>query len=149
MYVITCGDVTIHDPRVDGCSVTDAKVDDTLDSSPTCSFTMHRGHPAYGSVGLLDTSSEIVVADGTSEVFRGRCTSQETDMRGSTRCSCVGQLSYLNDSVVEPYGTYASDDWSTVVPGNQHDYAEWLVSQHNAQVEAGRAFAVGDRKSVV
>ena len=154
MYIIEYDGKLVHDVRTEIERVTDASCSLEANTSGSLEFTMAPNHPLYGLMATMDTSHEMVLyqadSDGTitSEVFRGRITEDGEDIKTRTDITCEGQLAYLADSIVRPYGTYADTtntpaEWTTIAPGNAHEYAEWLIAQHNKQTDATKQFAIG------
>ena len=154
MYLITYDGQTLHDPRTDTERVTDATCDLEANTAGTLTFTMAEEHPLYGRLAAMSVEHEVVLSqadsDGTiiRELFRGRITDAGEDGRLSRTITCEGCLAYLADSIVRPYGTYTDTTsttpaWTTIAPGTARAYAEWLISQHNAQTDATKRFAIG------
>lgn len=157
MWIIKQDDNILHDPRTNDEVVTSCTCTLKADSAGSLVFTMSKTNPMYDGLFVMDASHEIVLvecdSDGTekSEVFRGRVKDPGLDIKGNRAVTCEDQLAYLNDSVVRPYGTYAdtvtddtdTPDWTTIVPDNQHDYAEWLITQHNEQSDDTKQFSIG------
>lgn len=144
MYLLTYGGEVLHDPRADlevaACSCTLE-----VNSAGSLEFAIAPSHPLFGRIREMDPSAEVVLEEDGEELFRGRVLRSSAGMRRRGEFACEGQLAYLNDTVVRPYGTYASPDdppkWERVAPGNVREYAEWLVGQHNAQ-DPSKAFDV-------
>ena len=154
MYLITYDGQPIHDPRTDTERVTDATCDLEANTSGTLKFTMAADHPLYGSLAAMSADHEVVLSqadqDGTVllELFRGRITDAGEDMKLEREITCEGCLAYLADSIVRPYGTYedTTDEapgWTTIAPGTRRGYAEWLIEQHNRQVDGSKYFKIG------
>lgn len=144
MYTATYDGQLLHDPRVDGTVLTACELEGEVNVAPSLSFEIQPTHPLYGTFVPLDPRHEVVVYEDGVELFRGRILDDSSDIATTTRITCEGQVAYLNDSLVRPYGTYAdtSDEpqWTTVVPGTRHSYVEWLIAQHNASTDATKRF---------
>ena len=150
MYAIEYDGRVLHDPRFGGEALASAKCKLGVNSAGSLEMSLPPGHPLYGRIELMSAEREVVLLDDGEEVFRGRVTGLGVGIDGAQSVTAEGCLAYLNDSVVAPYGTYESapdDDgsreWEVVAPGNRHDYAEWLVAQHNAQTDACKRYRVG------
>ena len=154
MYLITYDGQTLHDPRTDTERVTDCTCDLDANTAGSLTFAMAHDHPLYGRLAAMSAEHEVVLSqadsDGTIvlELFRGRVTDAGEDGRLSRTITCEGQLAYLADSIVRPYGTYAdttstTPQWTVLAPSTARDYAEWLVSQSNAQTDAAKRFRIG------
>jgi hypothetical protein len=154
VYLITYDGEVLHDPRDAVARVTDATCDLEANTSGTLKFTMPADHPLYGSLAAMSADHEVVLSqadqDGTVllELFRGRATDVGEDMKLEREITCEGCLAYLADSIVRPYGTYedTTDEtpgWTTIAPGTARGYAEWLIEQHNRQVDGSKYFKIG------
>jgi hypothetical protein len=154
VYLITYDGEVLHDPRDVSARVTDATCDLEANTSGTLKFTMPADHPLYGSLAAMSADHEVVLSqadqDGTVllELFRGRVTDAGEDMKLEREITCEGCLAYLADSIVRPYGTYedTTDEtpgWTTIAPGTARGYAEWLIEQHNRQVDGSKYFKIG------
>jgi hypothetical protein len=154
VYLITYDGEVLHDPRDAVARVTDATCDLEANTSGTLKFTMAADHPLYGSLAAMSADHEVVLSqadqDGTVllELFRGRITDAGEDMKLEREITCEGCLAYLADSIVRPYGTYedTTDEapgWTTIAPGTRRGYAEWLIEQHNRQVDGSKYFKIG------
>lgn len=149
MYRILYDDEVVHDPRDHLARATSWELDMESNASSTLKFTLAPGHPLKGDLALLSADHEVVVEDDGEEVFRGRLLDNGEDMERAGSYTCEGQMAYLNDSVLRPYGTYPDTPkegekpaWTTIAPANRHDYAEWLIDQHNRQVDPSKRFRV-------
>ncbi|MCH4220492.1 MAG: phage tail protein [Eggerthellaceae bacterium] len=116
----------------------------------TLKFSIPPTNPLYKELRPFSTDAEVVMVEDGSEVFRGRITKPNQDMKAVYAVECEGQLAYLADSIVSPYGTYAdapdSDGklkWVNIAPSTLRDYAEWLIKQANDQVGYSQRFKVG------
>ena len=154
MYLITYDGKTLHDPRDSAARVTDATCDLEANTSGKLTFTMAPDHPLYGSLAAMSADHEVVLSqadkDGTilRDLFRGRVTDAGEDMKLEREITCEGCLAYLADSIVRPYGTYEdttdeTPEWTTIAPGTRRGYAEWLIEQHNRQVDGSKYFKIG------
>lgn len=149
MYRILYDDEVVHDPRDHLARATSWELDMESNASSTLKFTLAPGHPLKGDLALLSADHEVVVEDDGEELFRGRLLDNGEDMERSGSYTCEGQMAYFNDSVLRPYGTYPDTPkegekpaWTTIAPANRHDYAEWLIDQHNRQVDPSKRFRV-------
>ncbi len=144
MYIAYYDGEVLHDPRLAGSVLTSCSMDGEVNEAPSLTFEIQPTHPLYGTFVPLDPRHEVVVEEDGTEIFRGRILDDSRDITTATVIKCEGQLAYLNDSIVRPYGTYAdtSDEpqWTTVVPGTRHAYVEWLIDQHNASTDAVKQF---------
>lgn len=90
-------------------------------------------HDLYSKIFKMKSLIEILF---DSEImFRGRVLDTDDNLSGELGVNCEGCLAYLLDSYIEPY------DELERTPRQQ---LEWLISQHNAQVETYKHFSVGN-----
>lgn len=156
MYLLDYDGEPLHDPRDPLARASEASCDMEANSAGTLRLTIQPSHPLYGRLAAMSAEHEVVLAqadpDGTAlaELWRGRVTDAGDDVRGEREVTCEGQLAYLADSVVRPYGTHADDagegeepQWTTIAPDTRRGYAEWLVERHNDQVGPDKRFRIG------
>lgn len=132
----------VHDPMF-GPQAVSATLRLEDGSAGTLSFALPPTHPLAGSMAAMDATREVTVEVDGEEVFRGRLLSDGMDGLACVSYEAAGQLSYLSDSVVRPYGTYESDEWAQVAPRGAGDLFRWYVERHNEQVGPEKRFAVG------
>lgn len=95
-------------------------------------FTMPLGNVAHSALQKLRTTVEVE-QDGVS-IWQGRPMSHEQDFLMRQKIYCEGELAYLNDSGIAPYA-------AKNVSFSQ--FLEWICDNHNAQVDAYKAFTPG------
>lgn len=95
-------------------------------------FTMPLGNVAHSALQKLRTTVEVE-QDGVS-IWQGRPMSHEQDFLMRQKIYCEGELAYLNDSGIAPY---AAKNVSL------SQFLEWICDNHNAQVDAYKAFTPG------
>lgn len=147
MIVARYAGQALHDPLDDDARVTSGKLTLEVNAAGSLSFTLPMGHPLYGGIELMRPDREVTVTDGEREIFRGRVTAADSAGMDVISYTCEGQLAYLNDTLVRPYGTYEASsehgekEWETIAPREANAYAEWLIAQH-AEADAAKAFRV-------
>lgn len=97
----------------------------------SASFKILPNHNYYDYLEKMKTIITIVQDNRT--VFKGRVYSDAEDFRRVKTVQVEGLLGYFNDSIVRPY------DYS----GSPEDYLEFLIDQHNDQVESFQQFKLG------
>lgn len=122
---------TLFDPHL-GYNVVDPKVTLELNKVGSFDFTIYPEHPYYGL--LTRMKSVIEVWDEQQLVFRGRILDDEEGFHNQRAVECESDAAYLIDSIVRPY------DYSGTLSGLFTKY----VQDHNAQVEEGKRFKVGN-----
>ena len=100
------------------------EIEETINSTSTFSFLLPAENLNYDKVKKLESEIIVYDLDGNAEIFRGRCTSDETDFYNTKRCICEGSLAYLMDSKHGPY------NWE----GTVHGFMEELIGTHNSKV---------------
>lgn len=147
MYHIKCDDYPLFDPRDDDLIVTSPKVNLEVNTVGEGSFTIYENHPYYGKLKKLKSVFEV--SDEIGVIFRGRMTNNSYDFNNSTFVDLEGAMAYFNDSIVRPYSF--PDDWAedadyitAAESGNVIEFfLNWLINQHNAQVQEFQRFKLG------
>ena len=109
------------------------EIEETINSISTFSFLLPAENPNYEKVKKLESEIVVYGLDGDSEIFRGRCTSEETDFYNTKRCRCESSLAYLMDSKHGPY------NWE----GTVHGFLEKLIDTHNSKVREKQKVYLG------
>ena len=124
----------IHDPG----DITDTKklISPTLTrevgKAGSLEFTLPLGNIAHSALQKLMTVVEVQ-QDG-KQIWQGRVMSHEQDFQVRQKVYCEGEMAYLNDSSAAPYS-------AKNVSISQ--FLEWVCANHNAQVDAFKAFTPG------
>lgn len=124
----------IHDPG----DITDTKklISPTLTrevgKAGSLEFTLPLGNVAHSALQKLMTVVEVQ-QDG-KQIWQGRVMSHEQDFWVRQKVYCEGEMAYLNDSGAAPYR-------ARNVSISQ--FLEWVCANHNAQVDAYKAFTLG------
>lgn len=101
----------------------DPVLSETNDRFSTFSYKAVKGSPAYEYVGHLNTKIKIY-RDGAL-YWTGRVFDVSPTINNVCSIMCEDILGVLNDTIVRPYS------WN----GHVNDFLEFLVNQHNSQVE--------------
>ena len=137
-------DNILHDPRK-GIVATDITCTLKVNSAASLKFTISNSNPWFGRMEARSATHEVALLDDDEYLFRGRIIEDEQNIKTQYKFTCEGQLSYLNDSIVRPYGTYSdSSKWNRVVPASPNEVYRWLISQHNAQMDLSKRFEIRD-----
>lgn len=104
-------------------------------------FTLPLGNVAHSALQKLMTVVEVQQGDKQKDgkeiwrqIWQGRVMSHEQDFRVRQKVYCEGEMAYLNDSGAAPYS-------AKNVSFSQ--FLEWVCANHNAQVDAYKAFTPG------
>lgn len=133
----------IHDPG----DITDTKklISPTLTrevgKAGSLEFTLPLGNVAHSALQKLMTVVEVQQGDKQKDgkeiwrqIWQGRVMSHEQDFQVRQKVYCEGEMAYLNDSGAAPYS-------ARNVSISQ--FLEWVCANHNAQVDAYKAFTPG------
>lgn len=136
MYKIKCDDFTIYNP------LNQDLVQDLVIESPTLSlgnnkagslsFSIYPMHPHYAKIKRM--KSIISVYQDNLILFKGRVFTDNTNFFNVKKVEVEGLLAYFNDSIVRPY-TFS---------GTVEEYVDFLINQHNDQVEEFQKFKRGN-----
>lgn len=148
MYNITVDGYVLYDPRDDDLIVRSPKVNLEVNTVGEGSFTIYQNHPNYGKLKKLKSVFEI--SDDVGVIFRGRMTNNSYDFNNSKVVDLEGAMAYFNDSIVRPFA-FPEDcledaDYITASEsGNVIEFfLNWLINQHNAQVQDFQRFKLGN-----
>lgn len=133
----------IHDPG----DITDTKklispeLTREVGKAGSLEFTLPLGNVAHSALQKLMTVVEVQQGDKQKDgkeiwrqIWQGRVMSHEQDFRVRQKVYCEGEMAYLNDSGAAPYS-------ARNVSFSQ--FLEWVCANHNAQVDAYKAFTPG------
>lgn len=124
----------IHDPG----DITDTKklispdLTREVGKAGSLEFTLPLGNVAHSALQKLMTVVEVQ-QDG-KQIWQGRVMNHEQDFLVRQKVYCEGEMAYLNDSGAAPYR-------ARNVSISQ--FLEWICANHNAQVDAFKAFTPG------
>ena len=142
MYFVKYGDRYLHDPRTDDYKLFDLTLESEENTCGYCDFTIYPNHPMYNKIKERDTVNSIDVYDDDELLFSGFIYELGYKFQLDGHVKCKGDLSYLNDSIVRPYSTL-DRSYGDKAPQTVNNYFEWLINQHNAQVDDNKKFIVG------
>lgn len=142
MYFVKYGKEYLHDPRIDEFRLTDISLTSEENSYGYCDFVIYPDHPMYDKIKERDSENQIEVYDDDQLLFAGYIYEFGREFYLDNHVRCKGELDYLNTSVVRPSSTY-SRDFGETIPCFIDQYFEWLIKQHNSQVDESRRFVVG------
>lgn len=104
-----------------------------LEGSPQFEFKILPDHPEYNNLNRLKTKVHVYLDE--DELFYGRVLDYETDMWLQRTVKCEGAISFLVDSMDMPQ----KEERKTQVRA----YFEYLINEHNSQVEPDKQFVIG------
>lgn len=134
----------IYEVVVDGCSLYDEdpenilinpSVEDELNAAGSCTFTIPANHRYYNIPKPM--VSDVEIKENGEIIWFGRITKISTNWNNDKEISCVGALSFLNDSIQRP--EVFEDGLLSI-----KDFFRHLIENHNDQVPANRQFTIGN-----
>ena len=138
MYKVYVDDNLLMDTQLlDKLKITDAKLELELNKTGSFNFTIHPSHPLYNSLQKL--ASIVTVYQDGDLIYRGRILNDESGFYNQKQVACEGELAFLLDSIMRPYGSQ-EDPWE----GTPAEYLTMLIENHNSQVEVVKQFTVGN-----
>lgn len=150
MYQIKCDNYVIYDPRDDEekLIVGNPKCKLEVNTVGSASFNIYAKHPHYDKLQKLRSVFEIS-QDG-NVIFRGRMTDDSRDFDNMKAIDIEGAMAFFNDSIVRPFafpedfeGTEAYE--TARQSGNVVEFfLNWLIQNHNSQVEEFQQFKLGN-----
>ena len=141
MYQINVDGFALYDPRDSRLIITNPKCKLAVNTVGEASFTIYTTHPNYSQMKKLRSVFEIL-QDGTP-IFRGRMTDDTRDFYNSKIVDLEGVMAYFNDSVIEPFVFPDSFSGVSSTDNEVEYFLNWLIEQHNAQVEPFQQFRLG------
>lgn len=133
MYVVKINGIVAHDPSLydETKIIASGTVSKKVNSADTFNFTIYPDNVCYNQI---DSNSEVwveVLKNGNN-IFYGRMLKEETGWDNEKKITCEGLLALFNDSVLRPYE----------YQGSVLGYINYLVNQHNAQMNGTKQFIV-------
>lgn len=140
MYQILLDDKLIYDPRLEheGLIVINPKCNLEVNTCCSASFGVSVYHPYYDDFKKL--KSVIEIRQDNKTIFRGRIIADETDLFNTKTIDVEGAMAYFNDSVVRPF-TYP--EGHSVTGNTVEFFLNWLINNHNSQVQDFQKFRLG------
>lgn len=142
MYFVKYGKEYLHDPRIQDCIIFEPSLECEKNTCGFFDFTIYPDNPLHDKLKERDSSNPIEVYDDDILLFSGFIYELGKEFYLSGQVKCKGELAYLKDSIVRPYSTIQRGYGSTV-PSTVDGYFEWLIQQHNAQVDSTKQFEIG------
>ena len=147
MYKVNCDGYPLLDLRDENLILVNPKVKLEVNTIGEGSFTIHKNHPYYGK--LKKKKSVFEVSDEIGVIFRGRMTEHTRDFYNGKAVDLEGAMAFFNDSLVPAYNfpedhleneSYIEASES----GNVVEYfLNWLLENHNSQVQDFQKFKLG------
>lgn len=133
MYTIRLDGELLYSPAMQREAYTALSPKLSLDVSGngSCSFVLPPGNRCFSKVRRR--KGVVTVHQDGVEIFRGRVMDDETDTYKQKSVYAEGVRSFLSDSLAAPY----------TFTGTAQGLLEKLITEHNAQVDEDKRFALG------
>jgi len=132
MYRILCDSYVLYDPRLPELFVLEPALTQKKNEPGELSFTISKEHPHFGVLEKL--KSRIKVYRDDTLIWMGRAIEDERDLYENRKVLVEGTLAFLLDSILRPFTMY----------GTAVDVWEYLLGQHNSQVNENQRFVIGN-----
>lgn len=132
MYRVYCDGLTLYNSKLENLQIFNPSLELELNKTGSFQFTLYPQHPQYSHIQKL--KSIITVYQDDYLLFRGRVLEEELGFRNEKRIVCEGSLAFLLDSIQSPY------DFT----GSIEEYLTGRLASHNAHVETGKQFTLGN-----
>ena len=131
----------LHDPRSEETILDEVSLEQESNSCGYLEFTIYPDHPEYNSMKERDTDNPICVYFDETLLFRGYIYEFSKDFNTVSTVKCKGELDYLTHSLIRPYCT-VGDIYPLKAPDKLDRYFDWLISQHNTQVDKNKQLSL-------
>ena len=132
MFRIYCDGILLYHSNLESLKIFAPSLELELNKTGSFVFTLYPDHPRFFTVKRLKSIIEVFQDDFL--LFRGRVLDEEVGWHNEKTFSCEGELAFLLDTIQRPY------DFTGSIP----DFLGMLLSNHNAQADAEKRFALGN-----
>ena len=122
----------LFDSTTDQYKATEITLTEQVNTSGTLKFTLPTTNPNINAPAEITPWIELY--EDNVLVFEGRVLYTDDDIVGNRTFTCEGSLAYLLDSIVRP---------TTTQDTTIQEYLQYLINQHNSQVEEAKQFQLG------
>lgn len=122
----------LFDSTTDQYKATEITLTEQVNTTNTLKFTLPTLNPNIDAPAKLIPGIELY--EDNVLVFEGRVLYTDDDIMGNRTFTCEGSLAYLLDSIVRP---------TTTQDTTIQEYLQYLINQHNSQVEEAKQFQLG------
>ena len=137
MWKVYCDNYLLYNSALDEYKIISPSLDLELNKTGSFEFTIYPNHPNYDKLQKLKSIIQVFQDDYL--YFRGRILNDTVGFHNERQVSCEGELAFLLDSVQRPFSFPESGGEAT-----PKAYFTYLITQHNAQVDADHQFIVGN-----
>ena len=135
MYKVYCDDYLLYADSHKDYKIVSPKLELELNKAGKFEFSIYPNHPHYGFIKKLKSIIRVYHEDEL--VFRGRVLNSEKGWINESKVTCEGELAFFNDSIIRPYD-YITNGQITI-----RDFLEFIIKEHNSQVDENRRFEIG------
>ena len=132
MYRVYCDDYLLYHSTLENLKIIDPSLELELNKTGSFDFGIYPDHPYFGMIKKL--KSIITVFQGDYQLFRGRVLDDEVGWHNQKTIICEGELAFLLDSILRPFS----------FTGTVAEFLSYVLTLHNAQVDANKRFQVGN-----
>lgn len=132
MYLIKNDELTLYNPVNADLTLLSPTLNLGVNKVGSLTFSIPPTHPYFNKVKKME--SVITVYQDADIIFKGRVFSDNVGFYKIKKVEVEGVLAYLNDSIIRPYN----------FTGGVREYLDFLISQHNEQVEPQQQFILGE-----
>lgn len=132
IYEVFIDNKQLYYPGDEKLVIYNSKLEQALNDAGTFEFTITKNNPLYDEI--YPRVSSVRITKNDTEIFFGQVRISEEVLEGEKDVSCVGELSFLYDSI-QPQKRY--QDYTP------QQFFNELVTNHNNQVEDDKKFRPG------
>lgn len=132
IYEVFIDNKQLYYPGDEKLVIYNSKLEQALNDAGTFEFTITKNNPLYDEI--YPRVSSVRITKNDTEIFFGQVRTSEEVLEGEKDVSCVGELSFLYDSI-QPHKRY--QDYTP------QQFFNELVTNHNNQVEDDKKFRPG------
>lgn len=132
IYEVFIDNKQLYYPGDEKLVIYNSKLEQALNDAGTFEFTITKNNPLYDEI--YPRVSSVRITKNDTEIFFGQVRTSEEVLEGEKDVSCVGELSFLYDSI-QPQKRY--QDYTP------QQFFNELVTNHNNQVEDDKKFRPG------
>lgn len=131
MYYITADGTHLHVPGADDRQIVNPTLSEKLDQIDSFTFDIHPNHTMYDA--LVQMRTQICIYQDHNPIWEGRVIDNDDESDKTRSIVCEGEMGYLIDSIQQPY----DEDFVLI------EFLEFLIDNHNRQVDAWKQFKLG------
>lgn len=132
MYLIKSNEFTLYNPNNADMTLLKPTLNLGVNKVGSLTFSILPTHPYFNNIEKM--KSIITVYQDSRVIFKGRVYSDNVGFYKIKKVEVEGVLAYFNDSIIRPYN----------FTGGVCEYLEFLIMQHNEQVEEHQRFILGN-----